>query len=33
MVVELDDGTKRALTAIMGNAVDMWERLLNSWGM
>jgi len=33
LVVELDDGTKRALTAIMGNAMDMWERLLNSWGM
>lgn len=30
LVVTLDDGTKRPLTAIMKNVITMWERLLES---
>lgn len=31
LVVALDDGTKRPLTAIMANVMEMWERLLAGW--
>lgn len=31
LVVTLDDGTKRPLTAIMANFMEMWERLLADW--
>ena len=31
LVVTLDDGTNRPLTAIMANVVEMWERLLGGW--
>lgn len=33
LVVTLDDGSKRPLTAIMGNVMKMWERLLSGWGL
>ena len=33
LIVELDDGSKRPLTAIMKNVDEMWERLLAGWGM
>jgi hypothetical protein len=33
LVVTLDDGTKRPLTAIMANVIKMWERLLTRWGL
>lgn len=33
LVVTLDDGTKRPLTAIMQNVMEMWERLLVGWGL
>jgi hypothetical protein len=31
LVVTLNDGTKRPLTAIMANVIDMWDRLLTRW--
>jgi hypothetical protein len=31
LVVTLDDGTKRPLTAVMKNVIGMWERLLAVW--
>lgn len=33
LVVTLDDGSKRALSAIMKNVVEMWERLLARWSL
>ena len=30
MVIELDDGTKRALSAVMLNVVAMWTKLLDA---
>jgi hypothetical protein len=33
LVVTLDDGAKRPLTAIMQNVMGMWERLLVEWGL
>ena len=33
LVVTLDDGTKRPLTAIMKNVVTMWEQLLACWSL
>ncbi len=33
LVVTLDDGNKRPLTAIMGNVMKMWEQLLSGWGL
>jgi hypothetical protein len=33
LVVRLDKGTKRPLTAIMGTVITMWERLLGRWGL
>ncbi|MCB1489872.1 MAG: hypothetical protein KDJ88_20735 [Bauldia sp.] len=33
LVVTLDDGTKRPLTSMMRNVMDMWERLLSSWSL
>jgi hypothetical protein len=33
LVVKLDDGTKRPLSAIMKNVVEMWERLLSRWSL
>ena len=33
LVVTLDNGTKRPLTAIMANVMAMWERLLLGWGL
>jgi hypothetical protein len=33
LVVELDDGTKRPLSAIMKNVIDMWQRLLKGWSL
>ena len=33
LVVELDDGTKRPLSAIMKNVIEMWQRLLVSWSL
>ena len=31
LVVTLDDGSKRPLTAIMANVIEMWEQLLTRW--
>jgi hypothetical protein len=31
LIIMLDDGTKRALTAVMENVLTMWRRLLESW--
>jgi len=33
LVVTLDDGTKRPLSAIMRNVIEMWERLLAEWSL
>lgn len=33
LVVMLDDGTKRPLAMIMQNVMEMWEELLNRWGI
>ncbi len=33
LVVTLDNGDKRPLTAIMKNVMEMWERLLLGWGI
>lgn len=33
LVVTLDNGSKRPLTAIMGNVMEIWERLLSGWGL
>lgn len=33
LVVTLDDGSKRPLTAIMKNVMEMWERLLERWNL
>jgi hypothetical protein len=33
LVVTLDDGRKRPLTAIMKNVIEMWERLLTRWNL
>jgi hypothetical protein len=33
LVVKLDDGTKRALSAIMQNVIEMWQRLLTGWSL
>jgi hypothetical protein len=33
LVVKLDDGTKRALSAIMQNVIEMWQRLLTAWSL
>jgi hypothetical protein len=33
LVVTLDNGTKRPLTAIVGNVISMWEHLLARWGL
>jgi hypothetical protein len=33
LVVTLDDGTKRPLSAIMKNVIEMWERLLGRWNL
>jgi hypothetical protein len=32
LIVTLDNGSKRALSAVLGNVIVMWERLLKSWG-
>ena len=31
LVIRLDDGSKRSLTAVMKNVMEMWERLLTRW--
>jgi hypothetical protein len=33
LVVKLDDGTKRAVSAIMQNVIEMWRRLLTDWSV
>ena len=33
LLVTLDDGSKRPLTAIMANVIKMWEQLLARWGL
>ncbi len=33
LVVTLDDGSKRPLSAIMANVIAMWESLLQAWGL
>jgi len=33
LIVDLDGGTKRHLTAIAENVMNMWERLLRGWGL
>lgn len=33
LVVTQDDGTQRALTAIMKNVMEMWARLLGRWNL
>jgi len=33
LVVKLDNGTNRPLSAIMKNVIEMWQRLLTFWSM
>jgi len=33
LVVVLDDGSKRPLSAIMKNVIEMWKRLLTHWSL
>ena len=33
LVITLDDGSKRPLTAVMGNVINMWEQLLSDWNI
>jgi hypothetical protein len=33
LVVQLDNGTKRPLSAIMKNVIEMWQRLLTLWSL
>jgi hypothetical protein len=33
LVVTLDDGSKRPLSAIVNNVIEMWERLLTRWSL
>lgn len=33
LVVSLDDGGKRPLSAVMKNVMEMWERLIAGWGI
>ncbi|NQV81288.1 MAG: hypothetical protein HQ495_12100 [Alphaproteobacteria bacterium] len=33
LVISLDDGSKRPLDAIMENVIEMWDRLLEHWGI
>lgn len=33
LIVALDDGKKRPLTAIMASVIKMWEQLLTRWGV
>ena len=33
LVVKLDNNSKRALSAIMQNVIEMWQRLLTAWSL
>ena len=33
LIITLDDGNKRPLTAVMKNVIKMWEDLLARWGL